>query len=374
MFEELLSAARFTRTLVWEQFLWAEAPLTRSLYTADGEVVHFDLEGRWQRASLGGRTLLRGLDGAVLERFGGPKRTDVRLLEVSTAHQAVCELLERARPGAPIALPSWSVARLLAEKERFAHAYRPVGIMPPDRYRSLVVQATSGCAYNGCLFCSLYKGQRYRVVPRHEVREHLHRVKALLGSGLSGRRGIFLGEANALAMPQAELLALFELLHEELPALAGNVASFVDAFEAYRTVDELAALRAGGLHRVFIGVESGHEPTLAALGKPATVAQVGQLVDTLKAAGLSVGVIFLAGLGEAHVEASARLVGALALDERDLIYVSPLVVEPERSLAQQLERRGLGGIDAAAEAQVLRAGLQGRAQVAQYDVRRWIYT
>ena len=373
MFEELLTAARFSTVHTWGSFLWGEAGATRSLYEHDGDVAHFDLEGRWQRAKVGGRTLLRGLDGVVLERFGGPHGEDVRLTDLRAAHEAVTALVARARPGGKVELPSWTVEQLLAEEERFLQAYRPVGIVPPDRYRSLILQATEGCAYNGCLFCSLYKGQRYRVVPPAEFRAHVQRVKAFVGSGLAERRGVFLGEANALAMPQPALLEVFDILHAEVPALARDVSSFIDAFDAYRTAEEFAALRQRGLTRVFIGVESGDEKTLAALGKPASVKGVGQLVDTIKQGGVSVGVIFLGGLGPSHVEKSAALVAQLGLDEGDVVYVSPLVVEARSPLAAQLERRGLGGTDAEAEASELRVRFKGRAKVARYDLRRWVY-
>jgi radical SAM superfamily enzyme YgiQ (UPF0313 family) len=268
------------------------------------------------------------------------------------------------------------VEQLLAEKQRFLQAYRPVGIVPPDRYRSLILQATEGCAYNGCLFCSLYKGQRHRVVPPDELRSHVQRVKAFVGSGLAERRGVFLGEANALAMPQPALLQVFQMLRDELPTLAHDVSSFIDAFDDYRSTDELAALAALGLRRVFVGVESGDEDTLALLGKPATVEGVGRLVQTVKAAGVSVGVIFLAGLGRAHVEASARLLASLPLDERDVVYVSPLVVDEAGPLGAQLRKRGvlLSAAEVEAEAVLLRAALKGRAQVARYDVRRWVYS
>lgn len=373
MFEELLTAARFSKVTTWGRFMWGETASTGSLYEADGDVAHFDLEGRWQRAKLSGRTLLRGLDGVVLERFGGAHGEDVRLSEPRSAHEAVTALVARARPEAPVVLPTWTVEQLLAEKERFLTAYRPVGIVPPDRYRSLIIQATQGCAYNGCLFCSLYKGQRYRVVPPAELREHVRQVKAFVGSGLAERRGVFLGEANALAMPQAALLEVLEILHAELPALAHDVSSFIDAFDEYRSVDELKALRAKGLTRVFVGVESGDEATLKALGKPETIAGVGKLVEALKAAGVSVGVIFLAGLGRTHVEKSGQLVARLGLDEGDVVYVSPLVVDAGGVLAAQLKKRGLLGIDAEAEATELRARFKGRAKVARYDVRRWVY-
>ncbi len=373
MFEELVAAPRFGRVHTWGRFLWGEVPTGGSLYEHEGEVAHFDREGRWTRATVRGRTLLRGLDGVVLERFGGGGGEDVRLVDVTVAHEAVTALVARASQGAPVPLSDWTVPRLLAEAARFLEAYRPVGLVPPDRYRSLIVQATQGCAYNGCLFCSLYKGQRHRVVPPAELREHVRRVKAFAGSWLDTRRGVFLGEANALAMPQAALLETLQVVREELPSLAGDVSSFIDAFDAYRTVAEVQALVALGLTRVFVGVESGDEATLGLLGKPARLRGVTDLVATLKAGGASVGVIFLGGLGPAHVEASAALVPRLQLDERDVVYVSPLVVTAGSTLEAQLHTRGFGGVDAEAEATVLRQRLAGRAKVARYDVRRWVY-
>lgn len=374
VFEELLTAARFTQVSTWGHSLLGVAASTRSLYAANGDVVHFDLEGRWQRAKLAGRTYLRGLDGVVLERFGGPRGTDTRIALVGAIHQAVCEFVDAARDGAPVELPAWSVDALLHEAHRFLEAYRPVGIVPPDRYRSLILQATQGCSYNGCLFCSLYKGQQHRVVPTSEFRDHVRRVKAFIGSGLEERRGVFLGEANALAMPQPHLLNVFDVLHDELPQLALNVASFIDAFDVYRTAEEFRQVAARGLKRVFIGVESGDEATLAALGKPATVQGVLSLVKTLKAAGLSVGVIFLAGLGTPHVDRSAQLLTSLDLDERDVVYLSPLVVTEHSPLATQLARRGLARFDGEVEALAMRERMRGRAKIARYDVRRWVYS
>lgn len=375
MFEELLAAPRFSSVETWGRFLLGHVAHGSSLYEADGDAVHFDLEGRWQRALLGGQTYLRGLDGVVLQRFGAADGADTRV-EARAVHQRVVALVQRAQVGAPRALSDWTVERLGGEAQRFLTAYRPVGLMPPDRYRSLIIQATQGCAYNGCLFCSLYKGQRYRVVPPAELREHVRRVKAFVGSGLGERRGVFLGEANALAMPHAELLQVFDVVRDELPALAHDVSSFIDAFDEYRSVAELKALVARGLTRVFVGVESGDETTLGLLGKPETVSGVERLVGSLKEAGVGVGVIFLAGLGATHVAASDALCARLPLDEADLVYVSPLVVEPGSALAEQLRRRSVSrtAAEVDAEATELRARLAGRAKVARYDVRRWVYT
>jgi hypothetical protein len=390
-FTELLASPRFTRTHRWaasqDEFLLGLTLSSASLYAASGDAAHFDLEGRWHRARLAHKSYLRGLDGLVLQRFAGAHREDVRTSQAEPVHASVVTLLERARPGAPAEfepLGRWTVARLLDEGRRFLEVYRPLGVLPPDRYRSLIIQLTEGCAYNGCLFCSLYKGQPHRVKSVDELARHVRAVKDFVGSGVTDRRGVFLGEANALAAPQATLLAAFELLEAELAALvhgtgpARGVSAFVDAFEDWKSVAELTALRQRGLTRVFLGVESGDERTLAVLGKPSRAGAVRAVVERAKAAGLSVGLTVLVGLGPEHVEASGQLVASLGLDEGDVVYLSPLVLAGGGSaLDRELARRGVPVPTQEAlalEYTHLKAALAGeRAQVARYDVRRFVY-
>lgn len=395
---ELRGARRFTATLEWADerraFLLGLAPHARSLYERGGPAVHFDLEGRWTRAALADGTYLRGLDGRVLSRFGPHGNETLDLARRREVHAAVAALARAAAdaPGAPEAmatLAGWGVERLERESLRFLEAYRPVGIVPPDRYRSLIIQATEGCAWNGCAFCSLYLKQRARVRSLDELALHVARVKAFVGSGIAARRGIFLGEANALATPQPTLVAMLELVARELPDLVrgdrpgGGVASFIDAFtEQDKGPEDYAALRERGLARVFLGVESGDEDVLAFLRKPATRAGVAATVAALKGGGLSVGVILLVGAGGArwsvaHVERSASLVHALALDRGDVVYLSPLVAEPGGRFDRAASKEGLELLapDAlVAEEQALRAALAGTpAQVARYDVSRFVY-
>ena len=389
-FSELLNSPRFTRTTRWEgahdEFLLGHGERSFSLYAASGDAAHFDLEGRWQRAQLGARRFLRGLDGRVLQRFAGAHHEDVRVSPAGPVHAVVAALVGRALPGAPVELSlaaEWTVARLLGEARRFLEVYRPVGVLPPDRYRSLIIQLTEGCAYNGCLFCSLYKGQSFRVKDVEELRQHVRAAKAFVGSGVAERRGIFLGEANALSAPQATLLAAFDVLEDELASLvhgsgpSRGVSAFIDAFSEWKSSAELATLRARGLTRVFLGVESGDERTLGALGKPSSERAVRAVVERAKAAGVSVGLTLLVGLGPEHVDASAALVCSLPLDEGDVVYLSPLSIAPGSTLERELGRRGLRVPSREAlssEYTHLRAVLsQGRAQVARYDVGRFVY-
>ena len=124
----------------------------------------------------------------------------------------------------------FDAAAARADAGRFSLVFGRVGILPPDQYLSLVVQATEGCSFNTCTFCELYR-EGYRVKTPEEFRQHVSGVLSYLGASASLRsRGIFLGAANALAVPMARLLPIFETLLEELDAARRGVCAFVDGF------------------------------------------------------------------------------------------------------------------------------------------------
>lgn len=444
-FVELRDGAGFRTTAEWEtpggSCLVGIREHGFALYTGRGDAFHFDPEGRLRRAAFvegDDRAVhyLRGLDGRLLEkrplpdgrrasRRSGPVRDagDRRRI-YARAHGAVLDALEglrehRAGRTAPPfesgeeassrrlleRAARYDPRRLERETRRFLEVYRPPGVLPPDRYGSLVLQATEGCAYTGCTFCTLYSGQRYRVKGPEEFLEHIRRVKAFAGGALPLHRGVFLGEANALSAPRDRLLRFFEHLHRELPGLvrtraagptgptgppgsrpARGVASFSDVFttrgERSEELEDLAAL---GLRRVFLGVETGDEGLLEFLRKPASNERVRERVASLKGAGVSVGVILLIGaggerFGERHVERSIDLVRSLPLDRGDAVYLSPLVVEPGGEYARHCAREGIAPLSPdALEAQTVRFRRELRApghgaRVAPYDLRSFIYT
>ena len=224
-----------------------------------------------------------------------------------------------------------------ADADRFHLVFGHVGILPPDQYLSLVVQATEGCSFNTCTFCDLYR-EGYRVKTPEEFRQHVAGVLGYLGASASLRsRGIFLGAANALAVPMARLLPIFEILLDELDAARRGVFAFVDGFTGVRkTSAEYRLLSHLGLRRVYVGLESGHDPLLAFVRKPGTAADAIETVRAIKAAGVQAGVIVMTGLGgerfaEGHERDTAAAINAMGLGEGDLLYFSDLVEVPSTS-------------------------------------------
>ena len=356
-----------------------------------GRVVTFDREGRLLYYFCRGYTYKRSLGSEVHLRFRRQTRQR-RQLQTAEAIEIFSEALTLARQIAPKVdtevrnrlqkeiLP-WTPERLLAEADRFGHAYRPISILPPDQYLAVVLQATEGCTWNGCTFCNFYMDRTFRRCSEAEFLDHAQAVKKLLGRGLRLRRGIFLADGNALAMSNRRLDPLLDIAIESFPDR--DIFGFVDLYSGdRRTVEEWAHLATRGLKRIYVGMETGLDELLEFVDKPGSAAELKRFVGTLKEAGVQVSLIVMVGLGgreyrDRHRQASQELLLNLPLDRNDLVYLSPFV---EYRTGRYQRRRVEAGLTPMTETEVdseldrLAARLrQGESRVGRYDIREFIY-
>jgi radical SAM superfamily enzyme YgiQ (UPF0313 family) len=357
-------------------------------------VFAFDLEGRpisWYQQD---RVFKRSLASEVFarKRVAGRRRY-WQLSDEDAADQFA--RMRRALASAPVdasdtdlvarldRIRSWTPELLLGERARFDAAYRPITILPPDQYLSIVLQASIGCSWNRCTFCNFYQDRPFNVRETDDFREHCESVRGLLGQGASLRRRIFLADGNALTLSNRRLLPLAELAREFFSGR--GLYGFVDVFAGEKkTVDEWDELRRAGLRRVYVGVETGDDRLLGWLNKPGSSEDAGDFVKRLKTAGLRVSLIFMAGIGGSkfaseHVRQSLALAERLALDDRDVVYLSPFRTPDGSAYAERAEREGVVTLDeAATEAQYaeLKDGIRRilpRTRVTRYDIREFIY-
>ncbi|ABU59628.1 radical SAM protein [Roseiflexus castenholzii] len=370
------------------------------------EVLTYDRGGRLWTLVRHGRAYRRGLNGQVLEkrhvngalirrRLSDAEATD--LIGLAAARMAalrnalaseasarigmndalndVLEMLERAA--------CFDAAVHRADCATFARVYDPVGILPPDQYLAVVLQATEGCSFNTCTFCDFYRDRRFRIKSPDEFRAHARLVRAFLGDSLLMRRSIFLGEANALAAPTRRLEAFIEIAREEIGALP--VHAFLDALTGRKkSVEEYARLGMLGLKRVSIGLESGHDPLLAFVQKPSSAADAAETVATLKQAGIAVSLIVLVGLGgdrfaAGHVVDTVALLNRMPLGAGDIVYFSTLVERAQAPYSARSAEAGIRPLDIAelrAQRQAIVEGLRfgsSGPQIATYDIHEFIY-
>ncbi|GAP10645.1 Fe-S oxidoreductase [Bellilinea caldifistulae] len=399
------------------QGYWKNQSVTISIKTncltvsiGSKEVFSYDLAGRLWTALVNEVSYRRGLDGKVVAKWQTPDKNrhrrwlspDESVNLIQRGHILLNDLLSDLRNNQikfnpPLDEKGWHDLQIaaafdnssaVADAKKYHQVYKPVGILPPDQYISVVLQAAEGCSFNTCTFCDFYRDRPFRIKRVDEFREHIRAVKAFLGEGLSLRRTIFLGDANALVIPMPRLISLLEVVHAELDVeRLGGIFAFLDGFSGERkTAQDFASLAEMGLKRVYIGMESGHEPLLKFLHKPGTPQDVLQAVRNIKAGGVAVGIIVLLGAGgktyaDAHVQDTSQLINAMPLDAEDLIYFSELVENENLPYVQTAYQTSLQPLSAAEriqqgeaiEANLVFGSKSGTPHISRYDIREFVY-
>jgi radical SAM superfamily enzyme YgiQ (UPF0313 family) len=167
-------------------------------------------------------------------------------------------------------------------------------IRPPSEANSLILQVMYGCSHGNCTFCGTYLDKPFRVRPFTEVVED---VQNLLEGFKGNITRVFLADGDALAIPKRRMLELLELLRAELPNLE-RISAYANAHSLLRLPQEdLAEIRQHGLELLYLGLESGDDPTLEWVKKGVTVAQQIEGCHKAKAAGFAMSVTAILGIG-----------------------------------------------------------------------------
>jgi len=420
--------------------------------------LNYDREGRLTGAWIEGRNYRRSLDNRVIEKQEGPQpglsyrvRRELnsteardflagvyaRVADYNAALHDPATCVSNNAPATDVDAAREALDRVLQcdlnrldrDRETFQRIYKPINILPPDQYLALVLQATEGCSYNRCAFCGFYRDRTFHVKTLAEFKQHIREVRAFFGDAICLRKTIFLADANALIIPQDQLLPIFDAVNAEFaihprgldhdalrawearrprkssprllstpessisvgdalrPMHFEGIYSFIDAFTTRRkTARDFAALAERGLRRVYIGLESGDVELLRFLGKPNSPEDVVRLVDHVKAGGVAVGIVILAGAGGEryagqHIRHTAEIINAMPLDENDLIYFSELVDYFGSEYAALTREAGIRPLtigEIEQQMAEMRAGfcfhsLAHAPKISYYDIRELIY-
>ncbi|MHA1569046.1 MAG: radical SAM protein [Alphaproteobacteria bacterium] len=181
---------------------------------------------------------------------------------------------------------------------------------PPSEANSLIIQAVIGCPHNRCAFCDMYKMKKFRPREQEEILQDLRSAREIYGPHVST---IFLADGNAIVLPAARLVEICETAYQLFPRLV-RVTTYGSAkFVVKKKPEELQLLRAAGLTRIHMGLESGDEVTLRRIEKgadPDTIIQAGRMVV---AAGMELSLYYMVGVAgterwQQHAVGSARVV------------------------------------------------------------------
>lgn len=246
--------------------------------------------------------------------------------------------------------------------------YVPSVYRPPSEARSYILQATLGCSWNNCTYCAMYRDKPFAVRPLEETIEDVaeagrrfgDRVKgepAGRGSGVGLRpprssvEKVFVADGDALVLPMEHWAALLAACRRSFPGLR-QVSCYATAENLVeKGAANLVELREQGLTLVYIGPESGDEPTMRRIAKgprpPGAPRESPYLFDrhveaarVAREAGLPVSAIFLLGAGGVARSAEHALGSASLATAMDPAFLSALTltVVPGTPLAKLVQR------------------------------------
>ncbi len=173
--------------------------------------------------------------------------------------------------------------------------YEGVLYRPPSEARSLIIQATIGCAHNQCTFCNMYKAKQFRIRSLDEILADLEEVAAGPYAGWFDRA--FLADGDAMVLPFETLQTILNEIHRLFPYI-GRISVYATASDILRKSDEeLSALSANGLTLAYLGAESGDDEILKFIRKNSTAAEMTAAGKKLKKNGIGNSVTLISGLG-----------------------------------------------------------------------------
>jgi len=275
-------------------------------------------------------------------------------------------------------------------------------IRPPSEATSLLIRVNRNCPWNRCTFCPVYKGQRFSVRAREEVLADIERAASIAGEirqlswrhglggvvtgglfqrivssdGLSesvshvarwmyyGAESVFLQDANALIARVDDLVEILEAIRRAFPSVKRVTSYSRSHTVSKRSVEDLARLKAAGLDRVHIGLESGSDAVLGFVEKGVTAERQIEAGRRIKSAGLELSEYIMPGLGgrrwtKEHATETARVLNAI---NPDFIRIRSLAISPGTPLAER-EKAGeiepLSGVETVEELRLLIENLDG---------------
>jgi len=160
---------------------------------------------------------------------------------------------------------------------------------PQNEVRTMLVPVSTGCPYNKCIFCTMYKGTTYEEVPLQDIENEL-----LNGNPDTDR--VFLTGADPLAVGFERMCKILKLIRRYFP-YCGCAASYASVKTILRySTKELAELHKSGLGPLYIGFETGSDKVLKFIKKGHTVKQAVDAGKKLNEARIPFNPIIMYGL------------------------------------------------------------------------------
>jgi len=178
-------------------------------------------------------------------------------------------------------------------------------IRPPSEAQSILLRLTRNCPWNKCAFCPVYKNEKFSLRTVDEIKadiDSMHGIyskvkeKVDVGTGeyLSdevisslinddhiplrylqqilfwmhyGMRSLFLQDADSMVVKSRDLIEILNYINDKFRTIERITCYSRSKTLVVKTADELKNIRAAGLSRIHIGMESGSDEVLNLIRK-----------------------------------------------------------------------------------------------------------
>jgi len=202
---------------------------------------------------------------------------------------------------------------------------------PPSEGNNLIIQATLGCSFNQCSFCSMYKTKDYQARALDEVFADIDQAARVWPEA----HRIFLADGDALTLAMDSLRAILDKLAQSFPNLNRVSAYATPGNILKKTSAELAELKACKMGLFYLGVESGAPRLLKKITKGASQKGIADALIKAREAGVKISATVILGLGgqkywEEHIDGTVEL-----LSQAPVTYLSTLQLYLEEIAYQE---------------------------------------
>ena len=185
---------------------------------------------------------------------------------------------------------------------------------PPVEAYSLLIAVTSGCSWNKCKFCGMYKGRDYEVYQEYEILPLEYVFKQIDRAAEHGYHGfpVYLAGGNPTSAPTDYIVEIIKYIREKLNDVK-RVSCYSKALDILRKSDEeLKELKDAGLDIVYMGLESGSNTVLRLMHKGTNAKSFIKAGKKVMESGIKLSLYVLLGLGgkkysKEHVLETARV-------------------------------------------------------------------
>lgn len=191
---------------------------------------------------------------------------------------------------------------------------------PPAEANSIIIQATLGCSFNKCTFCTMYQTKQFKIRTLSDIFKDIDNASVYY----SDITKMFLADGDALALDTKYLVEILEYAYLKIPKLR-RVSVYASAFNLYdKTLEELELLKQKGLNLIYYGIESGSYEILKKIQKPISNKKMIEGLNKAFEAKLKISATVILGVGGKKFSNEHIFKTAQIINETKINYLSTL--------------------------------------------------